>query len=134
VDDRSTDRTGAIIDELAAKHPDRLQALHVSDLPEGWLGKPHAMSLAARHAIATQQPQYLLFTDADVFFDQQTIRRSLAQAVSTQADHFVTFPTPLIKTAGEGALLGYLGVMGLWVTRPWKAADPKAKRDFIGIG
>jgi len=134
VDDRSTDQTGAIMDELAAKHPDRLRALHVKELPADWLGKPHAMALAARHAIATQQPQYLLFTDADVFFDPQAIRRALAQAVSTQADHFVTFPTPLIKSAGEGMLLGYLGVMGLWATRPWKVADPKAVRDSIGIG
>lgn len=134
VDDRSTDQTGTIMDEVAAKHPDRLRALHVKELPAGWLGKPHAMALAARHAIATQHPQYLLFTDADVFFDPQAVRRSLARAVSTKADHFVTFPTPLIKTTGEGMLLGYLGVMGLWVTRPWKAADPKAVRDSIGIG
>jgi glycosyltransferase involved in cell wall biosynthesis len=134
VNDRSTDRSGAIMDELRAKHPDRLQVLHVTELPAGWLGKPHAMALAARHAMTMQKPQYLLFTDADVVFDPQAIRRSLAQAVVTNADHFVTFPTPLIKTFGEGALLAYLGVMGLWATRPWKAADPKAKRDSIGIG
>lgn len=134
VNDRSTDQTGTIMDELAAKHPDRVRVLHVKELPAGWLGKPHAMALAAHHAIAMLQPRYLLFTDADVLFDRQAIRRSLAQAVATNADHFVTFPTPQIKTIGEGALLGYLGVMGLWATRPWKAADPKAKRDSIGIG
>jgi glycosyltransferase involved in cell wall biosynthesis len=134
VNDRSTDQTGAIMDELASKYPDRLRVLHVRELPSDWLGKPHAMALAARHAMATLQPQYLLFTDADVVFDPQAIRRSLVQAVATRADHFVTFPTPQIKTIGEGALLGYLGVMGLWATRPWRAADPKAKRDSIGIG
>ncbi len=134
VDDRSADRTGAIMDEFRAKHPDRVQVLHVTELPAGWLGKPHAMAVAASHAMATQRPQYLLFTDADVIFDPQAIRRSLAEAVVTNADHFVTFPTPLIKTFGEGVLLGYLGVMGVWVTRPWKASDPKAKRDSIGIG
>jgi cellulose synthase/poly-beta-1,6-N-acetylglucosamine synthase-like glycosyltransferase len=79
------------------------------------------MALAARHATAIHQPDYLLFTDADVIFHPEAIRRSLAQAVATQADHFVTFPTPLIKTIGEGTLLGYLGVMGLWATRPWLA-------------
>jgi glycosyltransferase involved in cell wall biosynthesis len=134
VDDRSTDGTGTIIDSLAAQNPGRLCALHVKQLPEGWLGKPHAMALAARHAIAVDHPDYLLFTDADVLFHPQAIRRSLAQAVATNADHFVTFPTPIIKTIGEGALLGYLGVMGLWATRPWLAANPRAKRDSIGIG
>lgn len=134
VDDRSTDATGAIIDALATEHPKRLRALHVQQLPANWLGKPHAMAMAARDAITMDRPKYLLFTDADVFFDPQAIRRSLAQAVATEADHFVTFPTPLVKSAGEGMLLGYLGVMGLWATRPWKASDPKAKRDSIGIG
>jgi len=134
VDDRSTDATGAIIDALAARHPDRLRALHVKTLPDNWLGKPHAMAMAARDAIAIDRPDYLLFTDADVFFEPQAIRRSLAHAVATDADHFVTFPTPLIKSIGEGMLLGYLGVMGLWATRPWKASDPKATRDSIGIG
>jgi glycosyltransferase involved in cell wall biosynthesis len=134
VDDRSTDETPAIIDALAAQHPSRLRALHVTELPPEWLGKTHAIALAARHTIALHHPDYLLFTDADVLFDPQAIRRSLAQAVATAADHFVTFPTPLIKTPGEGMLLGYLGVMGLWATRPWRAANSKALRDSIGIG
>lgn len=134
VDDRSTDSTGAIMDDLAHKNHDRLRVLHIPALPADWLGKPHAMAMAARDALAIDHPEYLLFTDADVFFEPQAIRRSLVQAVATQADHFVTFPTPQIKSAGEGMLLGYLGVMGLWATRPWKASDPKAKRDSIGIG
>jgi hypothetical protein len=106
----------------------------VKTLPDNWLGKPHAMAMAARDAIAIDRADYLLFTDADVFFEPQAIRRSLGHAVETDADHFVTFPTPLIKSIGEGMLLGYLGVMGLWATRPWKASDPKATRDSIGIG
>ena len=134
VDDRSTDTTGQIIDSLAATHSGRLKAIHVESLPEGWLGKTHAMALAARHALAVSHPDYLLFTDADVLFQPEAIRRSLSQAVDTEADHFVTFPTPILKTLGEGTLLGYLGVMGLWATRPWKASDPKAVRDSIGIG
>src|SRR4051812_47385472 len=64
VDDRSTDQTGAIIDVIAAQHPDRVRALHVTELPAGWLGKTHAMALAARQA----PTDYLLFTDADVVF------------------------------------------------------------------
>lgn len=134
IDDRSTDATGTIIETLAAQHPNRLTALHVTELPPGWLGKTHAMALAARHAIAIHRPDYLLFTDADVFFHPQAIRRALAQAVATQADHFVTLPTPITKTPGEGMLLGYLGVMSLWATRPWLASNPNAKRDSIGIG
>jgi glycosyltransferase involved in cell wall biosynthesis len=134
VDDRSTDETGAIIDSIASEHPTRLRAIHIAELPAGWLGKTHALAFAARHAIAVHQPAYLLFTDADVFFEPTILRRSLAHAVAVQADHFVTFPTPLVKTLGEGTLLSYLGVMGLWATRPWRVANPKALRDSVGIG
>ena len=130
VDDRSTDQTGGIMDAIAAEHPGRLTALHVTELPAGWLGKTHAMALAAGHA----DSDYILFTDADVHFHPEAVRRSLAQAVATEADHFVTFPTPLIQSAGEGMMLGYLQVMGLWATRPWRAANPRAIRDSVGIG
>src|SRR6185437_14505674 len=87
-----------------------------------------AMAFAARHATS----DYLLFTDADIFFRSDTLRRCLAQAVDTNADHFVILPTPIVKTRGEGILLGFLQVLGLWVTRPWRAADPRAMRDFVG--
>ena len=130
VDDRSTDQTGDLIDSIARQNPARLRAIHITELPEGWLGKTHALALAARQA----NSDYLLFTDADVLFEPTILRRSLARAVATDADHFVAFPTPITKTIGEGAILSYLGVMGLWVARPWRASDPKALRDSIGIG
>lgn len=130
VDDRSTDRTGAIMEALAAEHPDKLKVLHITELPPNWLGKPHAMAFAARHAVS----DYLLFTDADILFRADALRCCLAQAVATNADHFVTLPTPIVKTHGEGMLLGFLQVLGLWATRPWRADNPQAKRDFVGIG
>ena len=80
------------------------------------------------------RPEYLLFTDADVIFQPQAVRRALAQAVATQADHFVLLPTLILRTAGEAALVGFLQVMGLWSARPWRVADAKAKRDAMGIG
>lgn len=130
VDDRSTDATGNIMDALAAEHPGKLTAIHVAELPAGWLGKTHALALAASDVGS----DYILFTDADVHFHPEAIRRSLAEAVAGDADHFVVFPTPLIKSAGEGMMLGYLQVMGLWATRPWRSANPRAVRDSVGIG
>lgn len=134
IDDRSTDQTGAIMDELARRYSARLEILHVTALPPNWLGKTHAMALAARQAIATHDPTYLLFTDADIVFRRDAIRRSLAFAVSANADHFVLFPTTLAKTHGEGMILSYLQVMSLWAVRPWRVPDPKSKRDAVGIG
>jgi glycosyltransferase involved in cell wall biosynthesis len=130
IDDRSTDNTGAIIDTIAAQHPDNLRALHVTELPSGWLGKTHAMALAARQA----PTDYLLFTDADVLFHPTTIRLSLANAVATSADHLVIVPTTLIHRWDEAAILGFIQIFSLWAARPWRIANPKAKHDAIGIG
>ena len=105
VDDRSTDKTGAILDGLVREHGAQLEVIHVAALPEGWLGKTHAMALAARQAMEKHAPDYLLFTDADVVFRQDALRRSLVEAVATRADHFVAMPTTLVKTQGEGMLL-----------------------------
>ena len=133
VDDRSTDGTGMILDELKSRYPDRLSALHITALPEGWLGKTHAMAQAAEYAKARFQPQWLLFTDADVLFHPECLRRSLALAEAQRADHLVVTPTAIIHTAGEGMVMSFLQVMGLWGTRLWKVADPST-RDAVGIG
>ena len=130
VDDRSTDETGEIIADLASRHPERLRTLHVTELPVGWLGKTHAMALAARQA----PTDYLLFTDGDVLFRSDAIRLSLANAVATHADHLVTMPTTIIKRWDEAAILSFFQIFGLWGARPWRVADPKATRDALGIG
>src|SRR5271165_4559998 len=38
VDDRSQDASGRILDDFAAAHPG-FRTLHVSQIPDGWLGK-----------------------------------------------------------------------------------------------
>jgi hypothetical protein len=88
------------------------------------------MVLAARQA----PTDYLLFTDADVLFRSDAIRRALAHAVATSADHLVTIPTTLIHRWDEAAILGFFQIFALWGARPWRVADPKSKRDALGIG
>jgi GT2 family glycosyltransferase len=130
VDDRSTDETGARMDALAEAYPERLHVLRIAELPEDWLGKTHAMAMAASQATS----EWLLFTDADVLFRADSLRRSLAYAVASGADHLVTMPTTIIRRWDEGALLGFFQIFGLWAARPWKVADPRARRDAIGVG
>jgi glycosyltransferase involved in cell wall biosynthesis len=134
VDDRSTDGTGAIVDayveEYAERKPGRLEAIHISELPEGWLGKTFALMVATDNS----ESDYLLFTDADVLFSPSILRRALVCAQDTDADHLVVVPTMQVQSRGEGIVLGFLQIFGLWASRPWKIADPKAKRDVIGVG
>ena len=104
--------------------------VHVTELPAGWLGKVHAMAVG----LAMCETEYVLFTDGDVLFSPSVLRRALAYVERERADHFVVVPTMQVKTWGEGVLLGFFQVLSLWVTRPWRASDPKATRDVVGIG
>ena len=66
VNDRSTDRTGEVMNQIALtpEAQGRLKIIHIAELPSGWLGKAHAMWTAANQA----NGDWLLFTDADVLF------------------------------------------------------------------
>ena len=130
IDDRSTDKTAAIVDEFAARFPERVSAIHISYLPEGWLGKTFALEVGTQNSAS----EYVLFTDADVLFSPSSLRRAMACAVMTKADHLVVLPTPLVKSRGEGIVLGFFQMAGLWVTRPWRVSDARARHDVMGVG
>ena len=130
VDDRSTDETGAIMDEFGALYPDDVTVLHVRELPRGWLGKTHAMQLA----LTAHESEWVLFTDADVLFAPSVLLRVMRYAVSEGADHVVVPPTMQVRSWGEGTMLGFFTLLGSWAVRPWRVADPEAKRDTVGVG
>lgn len=129
VDDRSSDKTGAIMDSFAAKDA-RLQVIHVTELPPGWMGKPHAMYLAARNAAS----DWLLFTDGDILFAPEILSRAVAHAQNVGADHLVVLPTCIMNSVGERSMLGFVQTTAGLLTRMWRVADPKAKRDIVGMG
>jgi glycosyltransferase involved in cell wall biosynthesis len=156
VNDRSTDQTGEIMERVAASlqarklqrqnphpvslengetrvgHPlvtARLRVVHHRELPAGWLGKTHAMWTATNLAAG----EWLLFTDADVMFKPESLRRALAYAEAEKADHVVVFPRMIMKQPGEYMMIAFFQTMFMFGHRPWKVADPKA-RDHMGVG
>jgi glycosyltransferase involved in cell wall biosynthesis len=147
VNDRSTDRTGEIMERVSeSPHPSAplragfsqktremghpvLRVIHHRELPTGWLGKTHAMWTAANEASG----EWLLFTDADVLFKADSVRRALAYAEAEKADHVVLFPRMIMKTPGEYMMIAFFQTMFLFGHRPWKVADPKS-RDHMGVG
>lgn len=132
VDDRSTDATGDLMDRVAVEPEarNRLRVLHVKELPESWLGKPHAMALAA----AEVESDWLLFTDADVIFAPDVLRRALTFAARNNADHFVLYPTLILHGWAERMLIAFFQSVSAMAARPWKISDPRARRDYIGVG
>jgi glycosyltransferase involved in cell wall biosynthesis len=131
VDDRSTDRTGEIMDRIAASAAahGRLKVIHIKSLPSNWLGKTHAMWTAAQQASG----DWLLFTDADVLFKPDSLRRALVYAEAEAADHVVVLPRIIMHRPGEKMMIAFFQTLFVFGHRPWKVADPKA-RDHMGVG
>jgi glycosyltransferase involved in cell wall biosynthesis len=131
VNDRSTDRTGEIMERVAASPAAHrcLRVVHHRELPTGWLGKTHAMWTAANQA----KGEWLLFTDADVLFKPDSLRRAVAYAESEPADHLVLFPRMIMKRPGEYMMIAFFQTMFMFGHRPWKVADPSTD-DHMGVG
>jgi len=131
VNDRSTDRTGEMMDGIAAR-PEargRLRVIHVAELPKGWLGKVYAMWTGAKQASG----DWLLFTDADVLFKADVLNRAVAYAGSERADHLVLFPRMVMHSPGEKMMVAFFQTLFVFGHRPWKVADPRTQ-DHMGIG
>jgi glycosyltransferase involved in cell wall biosynthesis len=131
VDDRSEDRTGAIMDALQQEQRPGMRYVveHVRELPPGWLGKPHAMACGA----ALAHGEWLLFTDADVVFAEDALARALTYVEQEGGDHLLVVPTVITRSAGERMMLPFLHVLSIWGPRLWRVADARS-RDAVGVG
>jgi glycosyltransferase involved in cell wall biosynthesis len=128
VDDRSTDRTGAILDDIASEH-DRVSVIHVTDLPAGWLGKTHALQVGFERSTG----EWLLFADADVEMVASCLRRAVEHALTRGVDHLPMVPRVVARGAFFEAFIACFSLMFFILTRPWRALDPRSKR-HVGIG
>ena len=131
VNDRSTDITGQRMEEVASQAGThgRLKVIHIRALPPRWLGKTHAMWTAGNQATG----EWLLFTDADVLFKPDSLRRAIAYAEAEHADHVVLFPRIIMKRVGEKMMISFFQALFVFGHRPWKVADPDAP-DHMGVG
>ncbi len=72
VNDRSTDKTGEIFDQLAARH-DFIQAIHIESHPPTLSGKENALHAAMEKATG----EFIFFTDADCLLPPHWIQALL---------------------------------------------------------
>lgn len=128
VNDRSRDATGTILKELAARDP-RLKVLEIEALPQGWLGKTHALETGARQA----RGSILLFIDADVILEPSALSRGVAHLQRHNRDHIAVAPDVLMPTLWLTLVAATFGFNFSLLFRPWRAADPNSDR-YVGIG
>ena len=128
VDDRSVDRTAEIVESMRRDFP-AIRLIRISELPGGWLGKPHALQQGAGRA----EGQYLLFIDADVCLEKTTISRAVEAMERRRLDHL----TLLFKNSSPGlllnALIAEIGAGLFYLVKPWKVKKADSNH-FIGVG
>jgi glycosyltransferase involved in cell wall biosynthesis len=100
VNDQSTDCTGEILAELAARIP-KVRVLETDTLPPGWTGKNYALSIG----VAAARGDWLLFTDADTFHLPGSTARALADAKEHDAALVSYSPQQEMETFWERALI-----------------------------
>jgi glycosyltransferase involved in cell wall biosynthesis len=128
VDDRSQDATGRILDDFATAYP-RFRAVHVVELPSGWLGKPHALQKA--YEVSTGE--WLLFTDADVRFKPDVLRRAVTLAEERKLDHLTLVCNVEMHGFWEKTLVTFFGLAFHLSTDANRVSNPNS-RAYIGIG
>src|SRR6267378_3945752 len=128
VDDRSNDATRHILDDYAAAHP-RLRVVHVTELPPGWLGKPHALQKA--YEISTGD--WLLFTDADVRFKPDVLLRAITLAAQHNLDHLSLLCDIEVVGFWEKLLVTFFGFVFQIATDPYRVSNPHSYF-YVGIG
>jgi len=119
--DRSNDRTGEILDKLAAEHPDRLSVVHVEHLRPGWFGKNNAMRLA----VAEADGVWFCFVDADCRqVSQRTLSVAVQEARHRGADLLSVLPELETQSFWERVIQPVCGaIMAFWFN-PRRVNDP----------
>lgn len=135
VNDRSTDGTGAAIDAYiretgpSAESPPVLP-LHLEELPEGWLGKNHALYRGYQRSSG----ELLLFTDADIRFHPDALASAVTAMLRTEADHVTAAPRMLTPSFVLGAFVRFFLYSLSLFTEPWFANDDRRRDRSMGVG
>ena len=128
VNNRSQDRTGEILDEFGLEH-ERLGVAHVDFLPAGWLGKTHALQTGYERATG----EWLLFTDADVRFAPDIIRRAVSLMNERRLDHLTLFGDVDMEGFWEKVLITFFGLAFHVATDPYRVTNPDSWT-YVGVG
>ncbi|MDA0740188.1 MAG: glycosyltransferase [Nitrospirae bacterium] len=128
VNDRSTDGTGAILGDMA-KQDQRLTLLNIESLPEGWLGKTHALHMGAQEA----QGEFILFTDADIVFHPMALKKAMSHVQANQLDHLTMIPEDTMPGFFLRALSATFGIFLFILFQPWRVKHPRSRK-YMGIG
>src|SRR5262249_52385417 len=121
VNDRSSDKTGEILDRLTEANP-RLRVVHVKRLRDGWFGKNNAM----REGVERAASPWLCFTDADCTFrSPHTLATAMRYAQAHQSDFLSVLPVLDTQSLAEQIMQpACAGILLIWFN-PLKVNNPR---------
>jgi cellulose synthase/poly-beta-1,6-N-acetylglucosamine synthase-like glycosyltransferase len=128
INDRSTDQTPVILNKMAQVHS-ALSLITIKDLPQGWLGKNHALY----KGYCASSEEWLLFTDADVIYNRQALKKAMSYAIANQLDHLAVLPQITSRSELFISVMNTFALMLEIRHRPWEVRDPSSSA-YIGIG
>ncbi len=126
-DDHSSDRTGDIVDEHAARDR-RVRRIVPPTLPPGWLGKNHALHVVSEVATG----DLLLFVDADTVHHPEAI--AVAVAALADADVLVALSGQELGSWAEKVVSPYFWSLVLPAISIAAAEDPEKPNEAMGNG
>jgi chlorobactene glucosyltransferase len=130
VDDRSTDETLQLLKELSdSRCGGRLTIVEGRDLPNDWLGKPHALQQG--YEVATGE--LILTTDADIIFNPDAIRTAVSYMSENNIDALSLVPRLELETFWERVFMPVFGWFCLLAMPLYRVNDPNRK-ETIGVG
>jgi hypothetical protein len=128
VNDRSGDATPRILDDFAAQHT-QLKVVHVRELPKAWLGKPHAL----QRGFEASSGELLVFTDADVKFERDALRRVVTLVRERRLDHLTLLGDVECSGFWDTVLISFFGMGFQLATDPYNVSNPNS-RSYVGVG
>lgn len=123
INDRSDDRTGPILDRLAAEDvTGRLKVVHVTSLREGWFGKNNAMREGMEHATGA----WLCFGDADcTHTSPRTLSMAMRYALENGIDFLSVLPRLETRSTWERIMQPVCGALMVFWFHPRNVNNPK---------
>lgn len=128
VNDRSTDGTGAILENICREYPN-VVLVNVTELPPNWLGKVHAQYKAVEQATG----DWLLFTDADVVYSKTALQKAVSYCEDNDVEFLTLIPDITAESVALKACMCQFLLAGSLALNISKVQNPK-RREAIGCG
>ena len=121
VNDQSSDATAEVVRNCMKQIPN-LRLLETNGLPDGWVGKNHALWVGVQQATSPR----LLFTDADAKHSSNSVARALQIAHEQQAALVSFSPEQISRNWYEKALIPFIYLQLAKKFRYDRVNDPKS--------